>query len=59
MLIPTEELESQVAQLTAEKASLENENRLLKAIVLGGNGSQPGSSSGDALAQLLSKRKRE
>lgn len=51
------ELENQVAQLTAEKSSLENENRLLKAIVLGG-GAQSGSST-EALAQLMGKRKRE
>ena len=38
--ILTEELEAQVAKLAAEKASLENENRLLKAIVLNGSGGQ-------------------
>lgn len=50
------ELENQVAQLSAEKASLENENKLLKAIVLGGNGGQ---SSGVDLASLVGKRKRD
>jgi len=44
-----------VAQLTADKASLENENRLLKAIVLGGSGGQ----STEAMAQLVGKRKRD
>lgn len=53
------ELEGQVAQLTAEKASLENENRLLKAIVLGGNGQSAGASSTEALTQLMGKRKRD
>ena len=55
---PAEELEAQVAQLSADKASLENENRLLKAIVLGGSGGQSGASN-EALAQLAGKRKRE
>ena len=37
----TEELEVQLAQLTADNASLSNENKLLKAIVLGsGQGEQ-------------------
>lgn len=38
-----EELEAQVASLTAENSSLQNENRLLKAIVL--NGSNPGAAA--------------
>lgn len=37
------ELEAQVASLTAENSSLQNENRLLKAIVL--NGSNPGAAA--------------
>jgi hypothetical protein len=52
-----EELEAQVSKLQSEKASLENENRLLKAIVLNGTGGQA-----DALQGALSafgKRKRE
>lgn len=52
-----EELEAQVAKLAAEKASLENENRLLKAIVLNGSGGQA-----DALQGALNafgKRKRQ
>lgn len=54
------ELEAQVSQLVAEKASLENENKLLKAIVLGGqaSGSADETMAG-ALAQLGAKRKRE
>ena len=55
--IGVEDLEGQVAQLSAEKASLENENKLLKAIVLGGNGGQ--STSNVDLAQLVGKRKRD
>ena len=58
LILFAEELEAQVAQLSADKASLENENRLLKAIVLGGSGGQ-GGASGEALAQLVGKRKRE
>jgi hypothetical protein len=54
----TEELEAQVAQLAADKASLENENRLLKAIVLGGNGNGSLPST-ESIAQLAGKRKRE
>lgn len=45
-----------MAKLSAEKASLENENRLLKAIVLNGSGGQA-----DALQGALNafgKRKR-
>lgn len=53
----TEELEGQVAQLVAEKASLENENKLLKAIVLGGQGG--GDVALGQLGQLANKRKRE
>jgi hypothetical protein len=52
-----EELEAQVSKLQSEKASLENENRLLKAIVLNGTGGQA-----DALQGALSafgKRKWE
>lgn len=52
----SEDLEAQVAQLAADKASLENENRLLKAIVLNGSEGQA-----DALQSALStfgKRKR-
>jgi hypothetical protein len=54
------ELEAQVSQLVAEKSSLENENKLLKAIVLGGqaSGSADETMAG-ALAQLGAKRKRE
>ena len=52
------ELEAQVAQLQADKSSLENENKLLKAIVLAGNGGQP--AQPDAIAQLVGgKRKRD
>lgn len=54
------QLEAQVAQLIAEKASLENENKLLKAIVLGGQapaGSSEAVSS--AIAQLGDKRRRD
>lgn len=51
------DLEAQVAQLTADKASLENENRLLKAIVLNGTGGQAEALQ-DALV-AFGKRKRE
>jgi hypothetical protein len=57
LTILSEELEAQVAKLAAEKASLENENRLLKAIVLNGSGGQA-----DALQGALNafgKRKRQ
>ncbi|WVW78321.1 hypothetical protein I302_100275 [Kwoniella bestiolae CBS 10118] len=69
------DLEAQLAALQAENTSLENENRLLKAIVLNGPTGQPlppsltnssSSSSGSnppslqaALASLTQKRKRE
>lgn len=52
----TEELEAQVAKLAAEKASLENENRLLKAIVLNGSGGQAETLQGALNA--FGKRKR-
>lgn len=56
----SEALEVQVAQLTAEKASLENENKLLKAIVLGGQGVSGGAEAvSSALAQLGDKRLRD
>ena len=58
MLIPrAEDLEAQVAQLTNDKQSLENENRLLKAIVLGTRGQNDGGL--EVLEQFLGKRKRE
>ncbi|WWC59581.1 uncharacterized protein I303_102138 [Kwoniella dejecticola CBS 10117] len=65
------DLEAQLAALQAENSSLENENRLLKAIVLNGPTGQPlpasitSSSNGNppslqaALASLTQKRKRE
>jgi len=52
-----EELESQVSKLQSEKASLENENRLLKAIVLNGTGGQADALQGALTA--FGKRKRE
>ncbi|WVQ81798.1 hypothetical protein IAT38_003923 [Cryptococcus sp. DSM 104549] len=67
------ELEAQVAALAAENTSLENENRLLKAIVLNGSGASATAAvaaaasaghdtTGDALQAALAslgKRKRE
>lgn len=57
------ELEAQVATLTAEKASLEKENNLLKFIVLGKEtGQLGGTASSDGLQAALAalgKRKRE
>jgi hypothetical protein len=52
-----EELENQVAKLLSEKTSLENENRLLKAIVLNGTGGQADTLQGALTA--FGKRKRE
>jgi hypothetical protein len=52
-----EELENQVAKLLSEKTSLENENRLLKAIVLNGTGGQTDTLQGALTA--FGKRKRE
>jgi hypothetical protein len=56
-LIKSEDLESQVAKLISEKTSLENENRLLKAIVLNGTGGQADALQGALTA--FGKRKRE
>ncbi|ORX33985.1 hypothetical protein BD324DRAFT_653681 [Kockovaella imperatae] len=55
--VRAKELEGQVAQLTNDKLSLENENRLLKAIVLGSRGGGEGAQ--EALEQFLGKRKRQ
>ena len=54
-----EELEGQVARLTADKASLENENKLLKAIVLGSGTTQGQETLQAAIAAVGAKRKRE
>lgn len=54
-----EELEAQVAQLSADKASLANENKLLKAIVLGGGVSQGQETFQAAVEAAGAKRKRE
>ena len=56
-----EVLEAQVSQLIADKASLESENRLLKAIVLGaGAGGQSQDGLHAAIAAVVGgKRKRE
>ncbi|KAL1407349.1 hypothetical protein Q8F55_006771 [Vanrija albida] len=57
------ELEAQVATLTAEKASLEKENNLLKFIVVNGNGGAgapvQGADGLQAALAALGKRKRE
>ena len=54
-------LEAQVSQLIADKASLESENRLLKAIVLGaGAGGQSQDAFHATIAAVVGgKRKRE
>ena len=52
-----EDLENQVSKLQSEKASLENENRLLKAIVLNGTGGQADALQGALTA--FGKRKRD
>ena len=54
-----EELEIQVAQLAADKASLENENRLLKAIVLGAGNTQRQETFQAAITAAGDKRKRD
>jgi len=55
----SEELETQVAQLTADKASLENQNKLLKEIVLGGGTLQGQENLQAVMAAIGAKRKRE
>ncbi|KAI9636298.1 regulatory protein cys-3 [Dioszegia hungarica] len=56
--IIAEELEAQVAQLVADKSSLENENKLLKAIVLG-SGQAGAEQLQGAMAAFGAKRKRD
>ena len=56
-LTKLEDLENQVSKLQSEKASLENENRLLKAIVLNGTGGQADALQGALTA--FGKRKRD
>ena len=57
--VHSEELEAQVAQLSADKASLQNENKLLKTIVLGGGLSRGQESLKDTIQAIGAKRKRD
>lgn len=60
MLIPSsEQLEAQVATLTAEKASLEKENNLLKFVLVNTQGAAGGDGLQVAVAALGKRKQRD